>query len=176
MLNELLPENMRMVIKYAGTHPIASIFMEGYYKNQEKKNMNRAKELMEECKHKLENFKKYFYKYNDELYKKREKLEKECKVCEKCINIMNQHECKSIYDRCYSGEYGTNIARSCWDTIGCHFYKISNINIELEELNRELLDYKETVDSTEYRYRHACAIYEDREHEFLRYDSDIEDY
>jgi hypothetical protein len=182
MLNEILPENMRSVMEFAGLHPVASIIEE--YHNEEKrkkekemneKKMNEAREWMVQSKLNLENFKNYFYKYQDELYKKKEILEKECKVCEKCINIMNHHKCQSTYDTCYSGEYGINIARSCWDCIGCHFHQIGNINIELEESSGELRDYKDAVESATWEYNHARAIHEGRRSKFL-IASDIEDY
>lgn len=140
------------------------------------KRMNEAKEWMNESKLKLENFKKYLHKYQDELYKKKEILEEECKVCEKCKDIMSKHVCESSYARCYSGEYGINIARSCWDyCVGCHFYKISHIYIELEESNVEFYDYKESAELAEWDYKYACAVYEGREWKFLRHDSDIDD-
>ena len=177
MLNDLLPEIMWEVIKSAGTHPVALIIKDGQQKNKEKienkKRMNEAKEWMNESKIKLENFKKYLHKYQDELYKKKEILEEECKVCEKCKDIMSKHVCESSYDRCYSSEYGINIARSCWDyCLGCHFYKISHIYIELEESNGEFRDYKESAELAEWDYKYACAIYEGREWKFL---SDIDD-
>jgi hypothetical protein len=176
MLNELLPENMWLVIKFAGTHPAASIIEEYHDKQKKEKRMNEAKERMIKSKLDLENFEKNFHKYQDELYTKKEILEKECKVCEKCIDIMNNHDCESIYDRCYMSEHRINIAGLCYYCLGCHFYEISQINIELQCSSQELCDYKDSAELAEWNFKHECAIYEEREREFLRCDSDIDDY
>lgn len=43
MLNDLLPEIMWEVIKYAGTHPVALIIKDGERKKKERKNRERKK-------------------------------------------------------------------------------------------------------------------------------------
>jgi hypothetical protein len=185
MLNELLPENMRQVMEFASTHPVASI-IEAYHdekrkkkeKEMNEKEMNEAREWMNESKLNLENFKNYLHKRQDKLWNEKDLLEKQCKVCETCIDIMSKHDCESVYDTCYCAEYGINIASSCWDCFGCHYQKIINIKIELESLSEDLRNHKDQVESAAWQFNYACAVFEGRRSKFLRHNinSDIESW
>lgn len=159
-----LPDDLiNKILMFRDIHPVAVIYEKWYPVYSAKKEMEKSIENRDKC---IERCNRFLYPLWDEITQIRE----ECENTPECrVNLRNH------LDIC---EYGCTLSYVSYDCDHVengrcrHFYDIEYKKEDCENYEEQIERYSNCYDKDKFEYEYALAIAEDREREFLSYDSD----